>query len=64
MVMTHHSDLIKPSATAEPIRARLGSDSSIREADWGDDEDGLFKVKSRMMETPFLWQFFKACPAA
>lgn len=36
IVMTHHSDVIKPSASAEPIRVCLGSDSSIREADWDD----------------------------
>ena len=34
--MTHHSDIIKPSASTEPIRTHVGSDSSIKEADWDD----------------------------
>lgn len=59
MAMTHHSDIIKPSASAEPIRACLGSDSSITEEEMM-FEEWLSKGKSRTMATSFSWESLKA----
>lgn len=62
VAMTHHSDIIQPSAPTEPMRDCLGSDSSIRPGMHFEKRPS--KDKSRTMITPFSWQLLKACLAA
>lgn len=63
LMMSHRSDIIKPSFLAEPIGVFLGSDSSIREADWDAVWRGAVQgqIKDDRAVTPFSWQLLKAC---